>query len=299
MIRQAMIMAAGLGTRLRPFTDEVAKPFLPLLGVPLIQYSADLAASLGIRELVVNLHHLASDSRKRLNHLDLESGTKVKVSDESQLLLGSAGGLRQALLHLRDEPFLWLNGDVVLGFDLQGLVEKHRQARQEFGAVMTLALHPGNGLNGQYREFFWDQVSGRVSGFSDTPIQGRPFFCGAAILEPEALSSLEAGLPADFVQDVLRAEVARGRVAAHLVNPKLSGSWWDIGSPELWLKSHIELSELLEKGELLERIQNRIQKVAPQDRPSVSIAKNSVVYPGASSLSGSGISYGKAWVEFP
>ena len=272
-LRQAMIMAAGLGTRLRPFTEHRAKPFLPLMGVPLIQFSIDQARSLGVSEFAVNLHHRFVESQAHLQTLDWGAGARTQVSDESQLLLGSAGGLRAALSHLRDESFLWLNADVVLGFDLDRLVERHAEARRDHGVWMTLALH-------------WDSQTHLVTHYSQDPIAQRPFFCGAAIVEPEALRHLPLGVPAEFVPEVLAPAVAQHRVAM----ATFRGGWWDIGSPELWVHSHLDLERLAESDSLTARIKSRLERCSPVLRPT--IERGAVCYPGAPRLSQAGISFG-------
>src|SRR5690348_6687584 len=91
-LEQAMIMAAGLGTRLRPFTDMRTKALLPVLGIPVAQFTIDSLAKAGVSSVVLNVHHRANETRSGLLGLD-RANLKMEVSDESQSLLGSAGGI--------------------------------------------------------------------------------------------------------------------------------------------------------------------------------------------------------------
>src|SRR4051794_34692208 len=95
-ISTAMIMAAGVGSRLRPFTDLKAKALLPVLGIPVIQFQMDSLVHSGVSRLVVNVHHHAVSTQEGLQSLD-RGASALQTSDESGLLLGSAGGIRNAL----------------------------------------------------------------------------------------------------------------------------------------------------------------------------------------------------------
>src|SRR5690349_9521799 len=105
-IKTAMLMTAGLGTRLRPFTDLLPKPLLPLMGIPMAQFALDALAEAGVEKVVANVHHLPEKLRESLPGLATQAGIKeLRLSDETQELLGSAGGMRNAL------PLLCEQGD--------------------------------------------------------------------------------------------------------------------------------------------------------------------------------------------
>lgn len=90
-VTQAMLMAAGLGTRLMPFTERAPKALLPVLGVPIAQFALDSLARAGVDRVVANVHHHASAAKQGLAQLD-RGDADFFVSDESERLLGSAGG---------------------------------------------------------------------------------------------------------------------------------------------------------------------------------------------------------------
>jgi mannose-1-phosphate guanylyltransferase len=132
---RAMILAAGLGTRLRPFSELRAKPALPVRGIPVIGYLLELLASHGIQEVIVNLHHLPDTIRRAVAEFT-PRGMQIEFSEE-EAPLGTGGGIRRAAGFLREsEPSLVLAGDMLLDLDLGALVARHRD-RQD---LTTLVL---------------------------------------------------------------------------------------------------------------------------------------------------------------
>lgn len=105
-----MILGAGLGVRMRPLTLKTPKPLLPLGRQPIIDRLIDKLVAAGFERAVVNVHHLAGKMR---DHLSRRADIEIVISDESEGLLDSGGGVRKALPHLGAEPFLVLNGDSV------------------------------------------------------------------------------------------------------------------------------------------------------------------------------------------
>jgi mannose-1-phosphate guanylyltransferase len=130
-----MILAAGLGERMRPLSELCPKPALPVLGVPVIGYLLDLLARNGVDEAVVNLHHRAADMREAAEAC-CPSGLQLHFSHEPELL-GTGGGIRRVMSFLRDsDPCLVVAGDMLLDTDLAGFVRRHR----ERGDAATLLL---------------------------------------------------------------------------------------------------------------------------------------------------------------
>jgi mannose-1-phosphate guanylyltransferase len=270
-----MLMAAGLGTRLRPFTDLEPKALLPLIGVPMAQFALDAAASAGVERVVANVHHLSERAGAGLKALDLR-GAELVVSDESAELLGSAGGLRHAAPHFKpDEPFFLLNADVLCDVDLNRLARAHRRLRAQSGVRVTLTvferppLEPGEIQREAYREILFDRESGILTGLGQKAI-GRPYFVGAAVIEPEALSEIPAHGPAEFVPTLLEPAIRDGRAGVYFAQ----GRWHDVGSPALWLQAHTALLKALETGRLSREWRTRIEKsnrrIAPEAWVSLS-----------------------------
>lgn len=136
MTRTALILAAGLGTRLQPLTSVRAKPAIPLAGRPLIVRILEQLRAGGVTRAVVNLHHKPETLTAIVGHGEA-LGVEVRYSWE-KVILGSAGGPRRALALLDEDPFFIVNGDTLAAVDLAALDEAHRAS----GAHVTLAVTP-------------------------------------------------------------------------------------------------------------------------------------------------------------
>lgn len=110
MIKQAFILGAGFGSRMRPLTDTIPKPMVPLAGKPLIDHVIDRLTSVGVERIVVNVHYLADVLE---NHLRKKNDVEIIISDERDELLDTGGGVLKALHHFGDEPFFIHNSDSV------------------------------------------------------------------------------------------------------------------------------------------------------------------------------------------
>lgn len=262
-IDQAMLMAAGLGTRLQPFTGFLPKPLLPLMGVPMAQFGLDLLARAGVAKVVANIHHLPELASAGLARLDRGSA-QLEISDESQLLLGSAGGIRKALPRFGGRAFFLLNSDVICEVDLARLEARHLELRRRHGVWMTLTVFGQGPAGGKYREIVMDPGRERMTALGELS-EGKPYFVGVAVLETEALRLVPPEGPAEFVPTILLPALAAGKVGIHFA----SGEWQDVGSPELWLRAHLALIRALERGSLPEVWRNRIEETQTRIAPGV------------------------------
>jgi NDP-sugar pyrophosphorylase family protein len=136
-IRSALILTAGLGTRLRPLTDVRAKAAIPVAGEPIVRRIARWIAGHGITDLVLNLHH-RPETIARVMGDGSDLGVRVRYSWEQPIVLGSAGGPRQALPIVGAGTFVIVNGDTLTDVDLGALVRAHEAS----AALVTLALVP-------------------------------------------------------------------------------------------------------------------------------------------------------------
>ena len=252
-----MVLGAGLGNRLRPLTDTTPKPLIPVLGVPCIQYSLLNLLRYNIKEAVVNVHaHPAAMNQfLRANPVP---GLGLGISDESALLLGSAGGIRKALPFFRGLPFFSLNADTVTLIDLRALEQRHAALVRENEVFMTLVLARGQTLASQtesYRELFADESSGLITGFGEKKNK-TPFFTGTAIYDPRAFEHLPYDEPSEFVPDVLEYMIQEDKVGFMWMDDL----WLDIGSPELLLTANEELLKRYQAHSLPESWQQEIEK---------------------------------------
>ncbi len=131
---KAMILAAGLGTRLRPLTNTIPKPLLPIAGTPLIVWNLLLLKQHGFRDVVINLHHLGPMIEQALGN-GSRYGLRIIYSREPAIL-GTGGGIKRAEPHFSGESVLVLNGDTLVELDLGALCAFHQQR----DAVATLVL---------------------------------------------------------------------------------------------------------------------------------------------------------------
>jgi NDP-sugar pyrophosphorylase family protein len=262
-----MLMAAGLGTRLRPFTDLVPKALLPVMGIPCVQYAVDAATLAGVKKIVVNVHHHAAQAKEGFARLDL-GGAQLAVSDESPLLLGSAGGIAKALPQFDGEKFFLLNADVLCDVDLQALSNRHDTLRQRHGVSLTLSVFERPAGSGAYREILMDPTSGLIQGLGEV-VLGKPYFIGAAVIEPEAFAGISGDAPSEFLPQVLEPAIRNKKAGYFLTR----GKWFDVGSPLLWSEAHQELMKLLELGNLSQVWRRRIETINHRIGQNVWISK--------------------------
>lgn len=134
---KAMILAAGLGTRLKPFTDTHPKALAEVNGKSLLQRNVEYLKSFGVNEIIVNVHHFASQI---LDSIDKNKGwgTAITISDETDEVLETGGGLIKAAWFFQDseQPFILLNVDILTDLDLKKMLDNHKSSN----ALATLAL---------------------------------------------------------------------------------------------------------------------------------------------------------------
>lgn len=225
------MLAAGLGTRMRPLTERRAKPALPVLNRPLILHTLERLAHAGVSDVVVNLHHRPASVRRAVGVRPF--GLRVRYSHERRIL-GTGGGPRRARPLLGREPILLVNGDVLFDFDLRALVARHRRS----GAAATLALRP-NPDPSRYGPIVTDP-SGRVLSLAGRP-RGRrgrvSLFTGVHVVDPALFERLPAGA-SDSVRDLYAPLVADGGFVAGV---RVRGAWFDFGDPARYLAAQRRL----------------------------------------------------------
>jgi len=224
---QALILAGGEGTRLRPLTWTVPKPVVPLANRPFITYMIDWLGRHGFDEIVMSCGFLADGVREVLGTGKL-NGVTIRYVDEPEPL-GTAGAVKLAEPVLR-ERFAVLNGDVLTDLDLSRLREFH----EERGAVATLGLFPVPDPS-SYGVVVTDD-EGQVEAFIEKPDPGTAptnhINAGMYMLEHGVLDHIESGRAVSFEREVFPALVGAG-----LHGIPLEGYWMDIGTPERYLQA--------------------------------------------------------------
>jgi N-acetyl-alpha-D-muramate 1-phosphate uridylyltransferase len=218
-----MVLAAGLGTRMRPYNGHLPKPLVEIGGKALIDYSLDRLADAGVQRAVINVHHLADALE---THLAARKRPKIVISDERATLLGTGGGIAKALPLLGDAPFFLVNSDTVW---IDGVKPNFVRLAEAFDAatmdvLLLLAATAGSvGYSG--RGDYAMLPDGQLRRHRENEVV--PFvYAGAAILAP----TLFAGAPAGAfpLTDLFDRAGADGR----LFGLRLEGVWMHVGTPE-------------------------------------------------------------------
>jgi mannose-1-phosphate guanylyltransferase len=228
---QALILAGGEGTRLRPLTETVPKPVLPLAGRPHIAYVIDWLAGHGVDDVVISCGHLAEGVRRALEGI---GGPPVRYADEPDPR-GTAGAIRFAEDQLGDR-FLVFNGDVLCDLDLTALISQH----VETGARATIALYPVEDPSayGLVRR----REDGEITEFLEKPdpaeIDTDEINAGAYVLERSVLELIPPDREVSIEREVFPRLVGEG-----LYGRRLDGYWIDIGTPERYRQANWDILE--------------------------------------------------------
>lgn len=222
---RAMILAAGLGTRLRPLTNTIPKPLLPVGGTPLIVWNLLLLRRYGICDVMINLHHLGHLIEQALGN-GAKFGMRISYSHEPTVL-GTGGGLKQAEEFFQAEPFLVVNGDTVCELDLSDLCRFHGQHHGL--ATMVVREDPDVERWGALELDGGGQVV-RINGRGrpvDGPVSKR-MFAGLHVVHPRLLRAVPPGRESSII-DAYVYEIGRGE---SVFGYTLHGYWSDVGTPE-------------------------------------------------------------------
>ena len=218
-------MAGGEGTRLRPLTLDVPKPFLRVAGKPAVEYALDAIVNAGIQDIIVTtfykperlIQHLAGGAR-------LKARIFYSVEDQA---MGTAGGVAKCLPLIGNDTVVVLSGDVIADVNIRALVEAH----QKSGAVATMALTRVENVS-EFGIVGLDDT-GRIVKFKEKPKTKEEAFSdlintGIYVLSPEALRAVPQGATFDFSKDLFPKLLAEGK---RLQGVPIEGFWMDVGRP--------------------------------------------------------------------
>jgi mannose-1-phosphate guanylyltransferase len=224
---KAMILAAGLGTRLRPLTLGRPKVLMPVQNRPLLHWLVDYLRDAGAEAVILNSHHLSEILAAHLASHDL--GIPVEVRVESALL-GTGGGIRNVADFWDDRPFVVMNGDILSAIDLQGVISGHLQNQ----AAATLVLTDEPRFN-QVQV----GVDGSILRFKDGAPLAALAFTGIQVVSPEVLDVIPPQGASSIIQAYERLIAVGRRVMAHVVR----GEYWrELGEVTRYLAVHQEFS---------------------------------------------------------
>lgn len=221
--RRAMILAAGLGKRMRPITDAIPKPLVHVHGRPLIDYGLDALERAGMEKIVVNVHYLPEQVEA---HLTARGNSGIVVSDERDQLLDSGGGVAKALPELGGDPFYVLNAD---SFWIEGyrpnLGHMSRVWNDDRMDVLVLLAGMANSIGYSGAGDFTMDPEGRLARRGERHVA--PFaYAGAAIMHPRLFTDLPEG---PFSLNLLFDRAIENE---RMYGIRLDGLWLHVGTPE-------------------------------------------------------------------
>ena len=223
MPKRAIVLAAGLGTRMRGHNDKLPKPLVQVAGKALIDYALDRLAEAGVEQVVVNVHHMADALEA---HLAKRKRPRLVISDERQELMGTGGGVVKALPHLGDAPFFSMNSDTLwidgVQPNLQRLAEAFDPA--EMDALLLLAPTTTS-IGYEARGDFSMSADGRLRRRPEREVV--PFaYASAAVLSPALFKDAPKGV------FPLTALFDRAAEQGRLHGLRIDGIWMHVGTPD-------------------------------------------------------------------
>lgn len=228
MTRKAMILAAGLGQRMRPLTDHLPKPMLSAGGKPLLHYHLEALANAGVREVIINLAYLGEKIRAFVGTGE-RFGLSVSYSEESEPL-ETAGALLHALDLLGDEPFILINGDVWTDYPLDKIASAELQTDED--AHLVLVPNPEFHPNGDFSPNSLGQLE-------DNPTLEKFTFAGISLIHPQMIANYPDKRLKFPLGEVLRFGITKKRISAEVYR----GKWSDVGTPERLAELNTQLEK--------------------------------------------------------
>lgn len=238
-----MLFAAGLGTRLRPLTNDRPKALVELKGVPLLERAILKLKTAGIKEIVINVHHFADLIEAFLMKND-NFGVEIHISDERDLLLETGGGLLKARRWLQTGPFLVMNTDVVSNIRLTNLMQTHL----ENDALATLAIRKRK--TSRYLLFDescqlvgWENIkTGEQKMSRPTKAYDQYGFSGIHIIDPRLFAYMPKALTKFSIIDTYLAAAKKETIIGF---PHDEDVWFDVGKPEQLRQAEAMIEEIM------------------------------------------------------
>ena len=272
MIKKAFILGAGLGTRLRPLTNLLPKPLVPIFHEPMANYALRHCQSVGIETFAINTHHLSETWNKAYPSGEFQ-GSPIEFFHED-ILLETGGGIRNIASFIGDDPLLIYNGDILTDIDLTQLISQHEAS----GNVATLALR-SSGENCNVN-ISGNQVSDMRNTLGDA--KGTHQFTGIYCINPEIISLI----PDENVVSIVPAFIElikQGKLGAVVLD---EGDWFDIGNPTAYQEVHTHLrhtkTDAIHPDAIIHpdaRIDHETCVIGPHaEIPSGALLKNTIVW---------------------
>ncbi|MHB1080933.1 MAG: sugar phosphate nucleotidyltransferase [Prosthecobacter sp.] len=234
-MKQAFVLGAGIGERLKPLTEQLPKPLVPVFHRPLITYAFDHLMAAGVSRLVVNTHHIPEAYAEAFPDQSYK-GTPIQFRNESPVRLETAGGIANVRDLLCNEPFLVYNGDILTDLPLKPLLTEHRGN----GNLVTLVLRS----HGPSLHIAFDPRRGLVTDIRNklgTGDEGKYLFTGIYACDPAIHDWITPGKVESVIPIFLNMIRSGAKLGAVVID---EGSWWDLGSRTAYLSAHSALNGL-------------------------------------------------------
>lgn len=233
---QAIIIAGGFGTRLRPITDTCPKPALPIMGRPFLEYQLDLLKRVGVKRVTFSLHYHADQIQKIFGD-GSQYGMEFFYAVETKPL-GTGGGIKNCEPHLTNDPVLIFNGDVLTDIDLNETIEFHTKKKARITIVMTPVEDPT-----AYGVIF-TKPDGRILRFLEKPSREEAtqntINAGIYIYDRDVFNEIPEGINYSVERGLYPKMLESGD---SLYGFKTENYWLDIGTPEKFMKAHWDLMD--------------------------------------------------------
>jgi mannose-1-phosphate guanylyltransferase len=237
MALNGAVLCAGLGTRLRPITEQIPKPAISFLGRPLVAYALSTLKQAGVARVGFNTHHLPEVMARCFEAACAAAGFPAPVRSHEEVIQGTGGGIRGLEGVLSGDVSVVLNGDVLFGVELASIIAAHR-ASKAAATMVLLPMPEGEKFNpvevnaaGEVR---------RIAGVGPGGDRLVPWhFSGVHVLSPELFGFMGSGVE-DINRDIYPRAIAAGKVVRAHVLRERGVFWSDVGSPSRYLDAHAE-----------------------------------------------------------
>jgi mannose-1-phosphate guanylyltransferase len=227
---KALLLAAGLGTRLKPFTFVQAKASIPFLNVPMIHYPLQFLSTNGISETIINLHaHPDSVQHAAGNHFGSMS---IRYSNEPEIL-GTAGAMAKASALFEDETFVVMNSDMISDIPLAAIPQQHRSS----GNLVTLVVMDAERFPA-YSTLYFDPESLKLTGIGEGT-GTRAHYSGLQIVDTKIIERIPLDRKAEIFKDIYPELITKGRIGVVLYD----GLWLEMGTLSEFWKSAIKICD--------------------------------------------------------
>lgn len=233
---KVMLLAAGLGTRLKPLTLKKPKPLIPVNSIPLIFYNLALLKKYNFSEVIINLFYLGDQIEKILGD-GKKFGFQIYYSKEPEIL-GTAGGMKFAEKYFKDEDLLIMNSDIIHDIDMKNLIDQHQKSKN-IASLVVKNLLPNQNFSPLSIDKH-DQIVSILDQPQEFPDYRKTFFTGIHVLSKNICDLINENYPQCIIKDLYIPQLQQGQTLGAVLE---SGYWNDLGTIDRLKNTEKELQE--------------------------------------------------------